>query len=159
MRDWNGYISSNRTEGDCQLVTAVNAYYYLTGKTVSEKRYEKFVDVAKCRHGSAISIGDVWKKLGIREEKRYCHIFCTIEKGKRFLPLEINVWHKCFGFHSVLAVEWEWRTEALRVTNFRRVVSNTGWIFLEDLHHFVIDNPDKGEPRWQCRKLGLYNPR
>ena len=64
-RNWKRYINKNRTEGDCQLVTAVNAYYYLTGKIVSDEDYEKYVDLAGCRYGSAISMEKVWKKLGI----------------------------------------------------------------------------------------------
>ncbi len=32
--DWNKLHQANRSEGDCQVVSAVNAYYLLTGKHI-----------------------------------------------------------------------------------------------------------------------------
>ncbi|GAG89753.1 unnamed protein product, partial [marine sediment metagenome] len=65
-KQWKKYRNRNSTEGDCQLITAVNAYYYLTGKTVNDEDYEKYVDLVGTGHGSAISIEKVWRKLGIK---------------------------------------------------------------------------------------------
>lgn len=48
-KQWEKYIKKNRTDGDCQLVTAVNAYCYLTGKTISNEEYDNLVDLVGCR--------------------------------------------------------------------------------------------------------------
>jgi len=168
MRDWKHYIKKNKTSGDCQLVTAVNAYHFLTGRRIQERRYQRLVDVTGCRHDSAIGIGKVWKELGIAEGVRMRSLPFSWRKGDKTplslgsleswqeaLPLEISVWHKFFGFHSVLAVDIEPRVRAVRITNFSRVTSSNGWIFKEDLMHFTEQNPDKGEPRYQCRSFKL----
>ena len=44
----------------------------------------------------------------------------SMERTKKIkLPLEISVWHKSCGFHSALIVEYEPRTDSLRVANFK----------------------------------------
>lgn len=155
-RQWKKYRNRNSTEGDCQLITAVNAYYYLTGKTVNNEDYEKYIDLVGCRHGSAISIEKVWKKLGIKSiwEGRSLLDFTTrtignklpfrveSEKKKKIpLPLEFNIWHKRYGFHSTLIVDHEPRVDCFRVTNFKYGTSIEGWAFTEDLHHFEARMP------------------
>jgi len=154
IRKWENYIHKNKSDGDCQLVSAANAYYYLTGKTVDKELYEELVDDCGCRHGSCIDMKKAFNVLGLRIDKPYCWF---VGGSMDRLPLEINVWHKFFGFHSILAVDWEPKTEALRVTNFRHVAASSGWIFVEDLYNFIIDNPDKEHPRWQTRTFGLLS--
>ena len=81
MRDWNKYHKRNVAEGDCQLVTACNAYYHLTGNVIDQEsdQYQEFVDLCGCNCGSAIDIENrVWPKLGIIEDQRFkwfeiCH--------------------------------------------------------------------------------------
>ena len=46
-RSWNKYINKNKYS-ECQLITALNAYYYLTGKQYCKqdsKEYENLVDL------------------------------------------------------------------------------------------------------------------
>ena len=71
------------------------------------------------------------------------------------LPMEVNIWHKFFGFHSALIVDFEKRVKAVRILNFRHVATSDGWIFTEDLQHFAVQNPDKQEPRWRFRLFEL----
>jgi len=155
-RRWESYIHRNKTEGDCQLVSVVNAYYYLTGKTISEKLYNELAELCGCRYGSCININKAFDLLGICEGERFTTLGSFPGLVPK-LPLEINIWHKFFGFHSILAVEWSSRLKAYRVTNFKHVASSLGWIFEEDLMLFVTLNPNLDEPRWQSRIFGLVN--
>jgi len=153
-RDWCKYVHRNRTQGDCQLVTAANAYYYLTGKTITKRRYERLIDLCGCRHGSATCIEKVHKELKIEPKKLYLSVFEFTFGKKILLPMELNVWHKYYGFHSVLIVDFERRVNAVRITNFKYATSD-GWIFLDDLSHFADLNNDRKEPRWKMRRFGL----
>ena len=155
IREWDNYIHrNNKTSGDCSLVSAANAYYYLTGKTVDKELYEELIDDCGCRHGACINMKKAFNTLKLCIDKPYKYF---VDGSIDILPLEINVWHKFFGYHSILAVDWEPKTEAFRVTNFRHVASASGWVFAEDLYNFIIDNPDKKRPRWQTRTFGLLS--
>jgi len=144
-REWKDYHNT-QLYSECQLVTALNAYYHLTGKVIKQnsKRYESLVDLCGARHGSAISIDKVHKKLGLKIAKLMFNPFYTdTKKGfhrikKIKLPLEISVWHKSVGYHSVLMVDYEPKTEACRITNFKGATNRAGWIFEEDLQHYLV---------------------
>lgn len=133
------------------MVSLTNAYYYLTRKRIGDREYDNLADACGCVAGSCINIKPALERLGM-EVKRYR---VTLPVGRAVLPLEINIWHKFCGFHSVLAVDWEPKTKAFRITNFNHVVTARGWIFHEDLMHYVILNPDKTEPRWRSRTFAL----
>ena len=132
-RNWYKYRNKNTTCCDCQLVSAVNAYYYLTGKVISDKYYEKLIDLSKCRHGSAIDIHKVWKRLGIGIKKE----FRKYGMEKMYLPAETRIWHPHYGFHSVLIVQYEVITNSYRVTNFRYETTTDGWIYKEDFDKYL----------------------
>jgi len=140
-------------------MTALNAKCYLTGECISQdsEEYEELVDLCGARHGSAICIEKVWDSLGIEVRNTYLTSLCWEDEGIETppLPLEISTWHKAYGFHSVLAVDYELKTNAFRITNFKWATSLRGWIFDEDLFHYIIDNPDKTEPRYRYRQFGL----
>ena len=145
---WDIYIHGNRSEGDCQLVSLANACTYLTGRIVSMIEYEGLIKKCGCVAGSCIDTKPARKEFGLGR-KKWKHL----PSGRSVLPLEINVWHKFFGFHSILAVDWESRTRSFRVTNFKHVASTAGWIFFEDLMHFTVLNPNGSRPRWRARTL------
>ena len=108
IREWDNYIHrNNKTSGDCSLVSAANAYYYLTGKTVDKELYEELIDDCGCRHGSCINMKKAFNVLGLRIDQSYKYF---INGSIDILPLEINVWHKFFGYHSILAFDWEPKT-------------------------------------------------
>jgi len=146
----NLYIHKNKREGDCQLVSIVNAYHFLTGNTTSDELYNELADACGCVAGSCINTQPAFERLGLYVKDTWPYL----ESGPDVLPLEINVWHKYFGFHSILAIAWEPITQSLRVINFRHVASDRWWIFFEDLQHYAIDNPNKDIPRWKCRTIG-----
>jgi hypothetical protein len=151
-RKWENYIHRNKSDGDCQLVSAANAYYYLTGKIIDDKLYESLIDECGCRCGACINIKKAYDRIGLYVKNSYNYF---VSGNMKVLPLEINVWHKFFGYHSIIALDWESKTDAFRITNFRHVASASGWVFSEDLDHFVINNPDKEHPRWKVRTLGI----
>ena len=63
-RDWMKYHHKQKGE-TCQVISAVNAYYFHTGKVISQesKRYKDLVEMAGAVAGPAITIGNVYKKL------------------------------------------------------------------------------------------------
>lgn len=142
QRSWDLYLHTQKYS-ECQLVSAINAYTYLTGKTIDQnsKRYEDLVDLCKARHGSAICIEKVHEKLGIgilglHSSIRACVGFHDIPKDRPTLPCELSVWHKGYGFHSVAVVEHEPRTQSVRIPNFDKLTNSRGWVFIEDLQHY-----------------------
>lgn len=162
-RDWNKYINSQRYS-DCQLVSAVNCYHYLTGKTVEykSKQYEKLVDLVGARHGGAISIEKAYKKLGIKVINHYHNDYefhkSRYREGKVIsipLPMEISVYHKRYGRHSVAVVDYESRTGCYRIPNFKYATSLDGWIFKEDLDLYIADQEKFSDLKWRYRLFGL----
>ncbi len=150
-REWNNYIDSQKYM-DCQLVTACNAYYYLTRKKIKygSKQYEKFVDLGGARYGSAISPELVWEKLGIFTFKYWNYMPLGRNYNKLdLLPLECNVRSKYDGFHSICIVDYEPNCNAFRIPNFKFSTSNDGWIFKEDLD-MLLDDMNRG---WKVRQF------
>ncbi len=182
MRKWENYLNSQKYS-ECQLVTAINAYYFFTGKTIKSDSdgYEKLVDLCGARHGTATCIEKVHRKLGLKaigysnnistwipntwdridvvkrrskgiypKNNRKKIIFHKEKLRKIELPIEITVWHKRTGFHSVLIVDHCLKTECFQIANFRHVTSAKGWMFVEDLYMY-INSMNKG---WCFRLFG-----
>lgn len=141
-RVWYKYIKENKKDyGDCQLVTALNAYYYLTGDQYCKQgsdKYEELVNLTGCRSGSATNIERAYRKLGIEIIWVGNHLLSLTQlaDGKIALPLEWNVWDWGYGFHSTLIVEFEPRSDCIRVTNFKKVTDSFGWMFRKDMHKY-----------------------
>ncbi len=158
MRDWELYI--NRQKGQqCQLITALNIWTYFTGKTmdIESKAYEKLVDLVGARYGTAISVNRAHKKLGI-EPHEYSYSTYLVAGPystpktkivKMPIPFELLVWHKRTGYHSVAVVEYDEKTDAYRVPNFREVTTSQGWIFAEDLEGHI--KPLSSKEPWVAR--------
>jgi len=127
--NWNDYRHKNETEGDCQLITAVNAYAFLYDECVCCDYYEHLIELCGCRYGAAIAIKKAWAELGIEPYSPCMHL------DNPDLPFEITTSTKHYGQHSCLAVDFNQDVEAYRITNFKRMTSASGWIFDEDLHY------------------------
>lgn len=163
MRRWDKYLNYQKYS-ECQLVIALNAYYYLMGKVYCDQDcpcYEDLVDSCCARIGSAIGIKRIHDKLGLTiiERHRYLWDFTSIRK-KLPLPIEVSVWHRLTGYHSVLIVDHSVRCKAVRIANFR-YETREGWMFIEDLQLFEnrsFSGDDginsKGKP-WNYRLFGL----
>lgn len=158
MRDWKQFRHSNskgdKYNADCQVVTAVNAYYFHTGKTVRQDRYERLCELAKACYGSAICIEKVHEKLGLETfDKTESYDMTSYESLEDIIafPIEMSVYHPKYGFHSTLIVERDVRCHAVRVVNFSRVTNSDGWVWEEDLN-FYLNDVNKG---WALRKFRL----
>jgi len=183
-RKWSKYLNSQKYS-ECQIITALNAYYHLTGKVYCQQdsqEYEDLVDSCCARIGAAIGIEKIHRKLGLRTigyasflstsmknvwlrmdainrrkagkyPKKKSYMYESIKGKKIDLPIEMMVWHKKTGFHSTLIVDHCLQPDTLRVTNFKHVTSNEGWIFAEDLYQYV-NKMNKG---WCFRLFGLKN--
>ena len=158
MRDWKQFRHSN-SKGDkynaaCQVVTAVNAYYFLTETKIRQDRYERLCKIAKACYGSATRIEKVHKKLGLEnfdyttsyDRKSYESLEAIIA-----FPIEMSVYHPRYSVHSTLIVESDTRCHAVRIVNFSRVTTSDGWLWEEDLN-FYINDVNKG---WALRKFRL----
>lgn len=156
----SGYINRNsiikKYRADCQLVTAVNAHYHLTGKTIKQdtREYKKLAEMCRCCHGSCINIQKAWEYLGITEDERFSW-FELKEYLEEGCFIEISIWHKRYGYHSCAIVDYESKTEAVRIANFKWETSTKGWAFLEDIKPFAVLNPDRSSPRYNGRTYKL----
>jgi len=65
--NWDKFHNQQKYS-DCQVITAMNAHYYWYGRYIGldSDEYEELVDIAKARHGSAIDINAVHKKLMLK---------------------------------------------------------------------------------------------
>jgi hypothetical protein len=150
-KDWNKYIHQNKKGyGDCQLVTALNAYYHLTGKQYcaqDSKEYEKLVDLTGSRHGAAVSIEKAHKKLGIEIiwSGNTIHDLKEVLSYKKVpLPLEWNVWSWGHGFHSTLIVDYVHKCRCFRITNFNSETNPEGWMFEWDMYKYSNFSNQRG---------------
>ena len=148
-REWEKYIDKNKFHSDCQLVSAVNAYYYLTGITIDDNKYEKFIDLCGCRYGSAIYIEKIYRALDMEIKWEGSFRLYSINDNIS-LPIEINVWHKRTGFHSALIIDYEPKVEAYRIANFKQITTIKGWFFREDLYQFITKVNGNS-----CKLIGL----
>lgn len=119
---------------------------------MSPEEYEELVDLTGCQYGTVIKIQPALDRFGLGFVKE--PVWPSF-MGTKDLPCEINVWHKRYGSHSILAVDLCAKTEAVRLLNFDYLTTAEGWMFLEDLHHFECKNPNRREPRWSGRTIRL----
>jgi hypothetical protein len=130
-RDWEGF-QNTQNYIECQLVSALNAYYYLTGEQIliGSEGYEELVDLTNGRNMPCLCMSPVYERLGIKIKK-------TFDSHEEFMnnlvfPMEKIV----FGAsHSVLIVDWEPKNKRLRVTNFN--TTNEGWISEESFFRSI----------------------
>lgn len=157
------FINSQKY-ADCQLITAVNCYMYLTGKVIKgdSKQYESMVNLVGARHGGAISIEKAHKRLGIQIINHFHNDYdfhkSRFREGKVQsipLPMEVSIYHKKYGKHSVAIVDYEPKTQCYRVPNFEYVTSLGQWIFKEDFEQYVIDMEIFSDAKWRYRLFGL----
>ena len=119
--------------GECQLVTAINASYYYGGPRVDNKLYELLVDLVGARHGSAINVKIAYRVLGLLPVKIppfYWALRLSLWIGA---PVELPIWHKSSGFHSVLAVD----AKGTKVKVLNTKAAPDGWIEWRELRKLV----------------------
>lgn len=93
----------------CQLISALNAriFFGLDVPELDSERFETLVDLSYCRNGAAINIAAAWKELEISAFRFSPHM----ERIKSMLslgfPVELSVFRKWSGFHSILLVGFD----------------------------------------------------
>jgi hypothetical protein len=148
------YINSQKYY-DCQLISAINAYYYFGGKLIDNIEYEILVDKCNARFsGQPLYMNRIYKDLGIKVIKKSKSIlnFLNEKRTKLQLPLEVSVWETNYGYHSVLIVDFCSKSQAIKVTNFRFITTKNGWMFLQDLYKYrtlIPDRLDMGYKLWK----------
>jgi len=166
--EWKNIINQN-TPGrpDCQMVSAINAYYILTGDIIKRgsERYEEYCRIARCMAGAALCIDEVYEDLGLKRTTKHFGIpwdrFNTkIKKSeyRKFLPLEVSIWYKRAGFHSVLIYDFEPITDSVRVSGFHWETNSLGWMYWKDFQHYLtpsITRKIEGEDPWQIQRIEL----
>ena len=123
IRPWEGF-QNTQNYIECQLVSALNAYYYLTGEKIKigSEGYEELVDISGGRHEPCMCMSPIYTRLGIKIKK-------TFDEPSEFLnnllfPMEKAVYG---AVHSVLIVDWERHNRRVRITNFA-ATDNQGWL-------------------------------
>ncbi|MCK5603388.1 hypothetical protein KAR91_16000 [Candidatus Pacearchaeota archaeon] len=133
------YIRKNQVGQDCQIVTAINASICLNDKLLVDPKSEKYKQLLKltgCVSGSATCIEKAFPVLLIKEKIEYKTWF---DIDFNDLPLEIKVWRLPYGFHSICVIDYIEQCDALRVLNFDYETTVDGWIFKENLYHFITN--------------------
>ncbi len=126
---------------DCQLVSLINALIFFDKEIPGKERYEKLVDDTYCRHGGIIGIDIAYKELGLIWEKAKFDIRWI----RKNLPIELSVWHKKVGWHSVLIADV--KGDRVRVANF----TGPKWWIWKDFKKYV---PNKW-CGWRIRSIKL----
>lgn len=139
--EWKKLIHRNsrgrRYGMDCQVVTAVNAYYLLTGKRIGQttERYKKLCRLAGAVYGCATRIEKAHEALGI---ELYRPRQCWLLPSEISAPIEVVVRHPSYGLHSALIVDAVPKCQAFRLTNMGHVAQD-GWMFRHPLDLMMME--------------------
>ena len=118
----------------CQLISAINARIFLGLSDITDKLFEKLVDLTLCRHGGAINIKKSYPILGIKYEPGD-YDYQWISKN---LPVEIGYYDKKLGFHSSLIVSAKKKIFTLIDSPIRRISFAELRKRLPERHNWVI---------------------
>lgn len=145
---------------DCQLVTACNAFHFLTGEWIEQdsEEYKKLAKLCGCIYGSCIDISKAWRYLGIDEEYRFHRetFHNHLENGSF---IEASIWHPNHGFHSCSIIGDS--GPDLVILNFKPAKKNNNRFSRKRFYEFLKENPDLDTPRWTFRTIiqrTNYNP-
>ena len=139
MRKWINYRDEQETKFDCEVISIVNAHYFITGKKTYSGEYDDLLILTQTKAKESINIKKLQNRLGIKIKKRWKQN--KLPKNLfPILPLEIGIIHPSYEFHSILIVDFEPKTESVRVTNFQRETNSEGWMYFENLKTFIIEN-------------------
>lgn len=153
----DGYLDT-QFYGECQVVTAINAWIHLTGGKFSDvfPDYDHIVDVSLSRNGSALRVEKAYDHLGLKVTDEYGSFHSWAMDGAK-LPAEFTVIHPRYGLHSVGCVDFIEKCMACRVCNFRYETTVGGWIFAERMETWVLDVPGYAGKKNHVKVFGLVN--
>jgi hypothetical protein len=131
------YLLQGRQGGSCcTLVAVLNAarYHGIRSTRVGTPRWERFVDIARCRYGAALStIDHVAEELGLcRRPIRF-----GLKTFTKCLPVETAVENPHSGTHMHAILITSIKNDLLEVINYRWITGPTvEWITWKDLSLF-----------------------
>ena len=148
---WKNYLS-NILEDDCLVVALLNIKYFLQNRYKKNiaiynrdtDDYKKLVALSRLEDKTKL-----YKKLGLKVAKKYKSLWDVQHKEIRRknkimfkeyeveLPLLVRVYHKAYGLHYIALVDYEPKTDCWMILNFKMATSLEGWIFSEDLYHYL----------------------
>jgi len=140
---WNTYYLKNQKEhGVCTAFAVINCYYSLLFEKkieiekISKQKVESLLKIAKTNG----NIKNLSKELNMKIKKRYSSFWSFWQdhkKKQKPTPFLLSIWHKAYGHHLVSVVDYEPITESWRIPNFESTTNLEGWIYDEDLKHYV----------------------
>ncbi len=141
--NWKKIIKKNSVDEkyhlDCQLVSAINIYYYLTNKVIKQgsDEYKNLAHLAGCCWGKCVFMERVYEKIGIEVEKKFAQPITNFDK---MIPCEARINHKCRGRHSVAILDSDNENNKIRVSNFFEETDSNGWINVDRFNSFLDKN-------------------
>lgn len=151
-------FQNNQKYSECLLVSSLNALKYLKQETISEERYEEYVDFLEVRNKGINVMHDLVRnlwidKLGIYPkwtgETLFYFRYETFPELKKIpLPIQASVIlppnpEKNYegGRHAVLIVDHNIECDAYQICNFSNHTNDYGWILSKDFRNFIPNNP------------------
>ena len=120
--------------GCCHLLTALNAARFY-GRPTTEPGttdFERFIDLVRCRYGAALRLEETWRLLGL-EVQLGPHALGWVGRALGDgCPVGLSVFAPDFGFHSVLAIDYDGDGD-LSLVNWEaaRPISKVAWEHLQ----------------------------
>ena len=142
MKKANGIrYQDSQLYSECQLISVLNAAYFLGEKTVNKEEYDRLIDMVGARYGSAISIERSYKYLRVE----FIDIKPDIDMMRNAIgqgyPIGFGVWTQKHGLHSVTAIEVEHDNSRgyykFRVPNLKPYTDKNMWIHQNDLKELI----------------------
>jgi len=148
------YYLNSQKYSECQLVTAINAAIYLCELPITQNsiEYERLVDLVCARNGSAISIELAYSYLRIIPTEIIFEWNNMTKYLDKKYPIEVSLWHKKFGLHSSLIIDYKIKPRNVRILNFTYETDKNCWMEWSCLRQYVVKTKIK-----MSRKCAYYN--
>lgn len=141
------YLQQVGGYSDCSLYTLCNAlrFYGRPSPEPGTEEWEKLIDMAAARHGTAIHVDAVAAYLGLKRTR------IPVEDLADNLPADVTVWNPDAGtaLHSTLLVASQGGTWTL--VNYRWKAGPV----VETLESSQVAMPDPGNANRRCWKIEL----
>ena len=138
-------VQDSQLYSECQLVTILNASYYLGESFIPNKteEYERLVDLVGARHGAALMIDKAQDYLKLK----HITVEPTLENIKALLhnkmPVGIGVWTKNSGLHNVLILDIKEAGTEMMVANLYPYTDSNMWITWKKLKPMIKKGTNK----------------
>ena len=160
------YIDSQKYS-ECQLITAINATIYLNELPIIQGsiEYERLVDLVCAKSGPAINIDLAHKYLRIVPTEMVFSWINITHHLDKYQPVEITVYHKKFGLHSMLIIDYKTKPRRIKALNFGRETDRKCYLKWSRLRQLIVKPTIRTTRKcayyslnsWYVRKLQIEN--